>query len=59
MRLATFLVALLLGFMLPRAEAHEMTMAEMEVREATNPEETVRRQSQLGQVFNKRKAATT
>jgi dimethylhistidine N-methyltransferase len=34
MRLATFLVALLLGFMLPRAEAHEMTMAEMEVREA-------------------------
>jgi hydrogenase/urease accessory protein HupE len=34
MRLATFLVALLLGFILPRAEAHEMTMAEMEVREA-------------------------
>ncbi len=35
MRLATFLVALLLGLMLPRAEAHEMTMAEMEVREVS------------------------
>jgi len=35
------------------------TSTAMEVREATNPEETVPRRSQLGQVFNKRKAATT
>jgi hypothetical protein len=37
----------------------QVTLMETEVLEAINPEETVLKQYQLGQVFNKRKAATT